>query len=122
MGFLRRAGDIRSVSDGAARVKKIRAAGGVSLPPAAACGTIAGILGRGGRTMNGVCRGLLAVLLLATGLGTLAAQGLHAGAAPVDITPPVGYAMWGYGARHDAPSLGVLDPLQARAVVLAAGN
>jgi hypothetical protein len=30
--------------------------------------------------------------------------------------------MWGYAARHDAASEGVLDPLQARALVLAAGK
>jgi hypothetical protein len=30
--------------------------------------------------------------------------------------------MWGYGARHDAPAQGALDPLMARAVVLAAGD
>jgi hypothetical protein len=47
---------------------------------------------------------------------------LQAGAAQVDITPPLGFAMWGYGARHDAPSVGVRDRLQARAVVLAAGH
>jgi hypothetical protein len=47
---------------------------------------------------------------------------LKAGAAKVDVTPPIGYAMWGYGARHDAASVGVLDPLQARALVLAVGN
>ena len=50
------------------------------------------------------------------------AADLGAGAAKVDITPPIGYPMWGYGARHDAPSLGVLDPLFARAVVLSAGK
>lgn len=50
------------------------------------------------------------------------AQDLHAGAAKIDITPPAGYAMWGYGARHDAPSDGVLDPLLARALVLSAGG
>jgi len=50
------------------------------------------------------------------------AEALQAGAARVDITPPTGFAMWGYGARHDAPSLGVLDNLQARAVVIAAGK
>src|SRR4051794_25366271 len=55
-------------------------------------------------------------LLLAT---PLRAEGLRAGAAKVDITPPIGYPMWGYGARHDAPSLGTLDPLRARALVLA---
>src|SRR5437899_4968487 len=50
------------------------------------------------------------------------AADLQAGAAKVDITPPIGFPMWGYGARHDAPSLGVLDPLFARAVVLSAGT
>ena len=50
------------------------------------------------------------------------ADELKAGAAKTDITPPNGYPMWGYGARHDAASVGVLDPLQARALVLAAGN
>src|SRR5205814_5691950 len=48
------------------------------------------------------------------------ADDLQAGAAKTVITPPVGYPMWGYAARHDAPSVGVLDPLHARAVVLAA--
>ena len=47
---------------------------------------------------------------------------LEAGAAKIDITPPIGFAMWGYGARHDRPSDGVLDPLQARALVLAVGD
>jgi neutral ceramidase len=47
---------------------------------------------------------------------------LQAGAAKIDITTPVGFAMWGYGARHDQPSVGVLDPLQARALVLAVGS
>ncbi len=51
-----------------------------------------------------------------------AGEGLEAGAAKIDITPPTGHAMWGYGARHDAPSVGVLDPLQARALVLSAGG
>ncbi len=52
----------------------------------------------------------------------LRAEELQAGAARVDITPPTGFALWGYSARHDAPCLGVRDPLQARAVVLAAGK
>lgn len=47
---------------------------------------------------------------------------LRAGAASVEITPPTGYPMWGYGARHDAPSIGVLDPLRARALVLDTGD
>src|SRR5262245_18250326 len=48
--------------------------------------------------------------------------GLAAGAAKIEITPPTGHPMWGYGARHDAPSVGVLDPLHARALVLSAGG
>jgi neutral ceramidase len=50
------------------------------------------------------------------------AEDLKAGSAKVDITPPIGFPMWGYGARHDAGSVGVLDPLQARALVFAVGN
>src|SRR5262249_4930769 len=50
----------------------------------------------------------------------VSAEDLRAGAAKTVITPPVGYPMWGYAARHDAPSTGVIDPLHARAVVLAA--
>jgi hypothetical protein len=61
---------------------------------------------------------LLTVLSLRVG----AADQFQAGAAKADITPPTGHAMWGYGARHDAASVGVLDPLQARALVLAAGT
>src|SRR5437764_3184084 len=54
--------------------------------------------------------------------GPVLAAGLQAGAARADITPPTGHPMWGYGARHDAPSVGVLDPLLARALVLSAGG
>lgn len=52
----------------------------------------------------------------------LRGDGFQAGAARVDITPPTGFALWGYAARHDAPCLGVRDRLQARAVVLASGK
>jgi hypothetical protein len=65
---------------------------------------------------------LALVLALLLPCAPLRADGLRAGAARADITPPTGYPMWGYGARHDAPSLGVLDPLRARALVLAAGS
>src|SRR3954468_14828451 len=44
------------------------------------------------------------------------------GAGERDITPPSGLPMWGYGARHDLLSVGTLDPLMAKAVVIAAGN
>jgi len=45
-----------------------------------------------------------------------------AGAHTVDITPPVGIPMWGYGARHDKPAEGVLEPLEANALVIAIGD
>jgi hypothetical protein len=63
-----------------------------------------------------------AILLL--GLVPAAAEGvpLKAGTARVEITPPVGYPLWGYAARHDQASTGVHDPLMARAVVLGAGS
>ena len=44
------------------------------------------------------------------------------GAADKDITPPPGVPMWGYGARHDMPAEGTLDPLMAKAIVIAAGD
>src|SRR5882724_11269175 len=65
---------------------------------------------------------LTALLLPILVLPLRAADPFKAGAARVDITPPVGYPMWGYAARHDAPSQGVLDPLQARALVLEAAG
>lgn len=65
--------------------------------------------------------GVLLMLLLSLPAAQ-AAEGLQAGAARVDITPPTGYALWGYAARKDQPSVGVRDPLRARALVLAAGG
>ncbi len=68
-------------------------------------------------------RALSAVACLILGAASATAAGpLSAGAAVVDITPPVGYAMWGYGDRHDAPCTGVLDALKARALVLGIGK
>src|SRR5579883_968642 len=68
-------------------------------------------------------RVLLCLLsLLLSPLPAWTAEELQAGAASVDITPPTGFAMWGYAARKDQPSLGVRDPLRARALVLAAGD
>lgn len=43
-----------------------------------------------------------------------------AGAAKRDITPQEPVPMWGYGARHDQLSVGVIDPLFASAVVIQA--
>src|SRR4051812_46129253 len=50
-----------------------------------------------------------------------AAVQLKAAGGSCDITPPVGFAMWGYAARKDAPSIGVIDQLKARALVLEVG-
>ncbi|MCS6849897.1 MAG: neutral/alkaline non-lysosomal ceramidase N-terminal domain-containing protein [Gemmataceae bacterium] len=63
-------------------------------------------------------------LLLGLCCGGTPADGasLRAGAAVVEITPPIGVPLWGYASRHDAPSVGVLDPLFARAVVLEIGQ
>src|SRR5262249_7894183 len=54
--------------------------------------------------------------------GTVTGAGVEAGAAKADITPPTGFPMWGYAARHDKPSTDVLDPLLARALVLKVGD
>ncbi|MEX0675940.1 MAG: neutral/alkaline non-lysosomal ceramidase N-terminal domain-containing protein [Pirellulales bacterium] len=39
-----------------------------------------------------------------------------------DITPTAPMPMWGYGARHDLLSQGVLEPLLAKAIVIEAGD
>ncbi len=67
------------------------------------------------RTFIAVCVSLLSV-------STATAEPMRAGAAMCDITPPTGYAMWGYGARRDTASTGVRDRLMARAVVLEVGK
>lgn len=46
---------------------------------------------------------------------------LKAGVARVEITPPTGLSMYGYGSRK-ATSTGILDPLMARILVLEAGE
>jgi hypothetical protein len=62
------------------------------------------------------------VTVVLVGAAARGAEGLRAGAARADITPPTGHPMWGYGARHDAACEGVLDPLQARALLLEVGT
>ncbi len=64
------------------------------------------------RTLMRTC---LLVLLL---VGQTSAADLRAGAAKIDITPPIGHPMWGYAARRARPCTGVRDPLHARALVL----
>ncbi len=46
---------------------------------------------------------------------------MKAGAAKVDITPPLGLKMYGYGSRT-AGATGILDPLYARVLVLETGE
>jgi hypothetical protein len=65
--------------------------------------------------------GPLALALAAAG-PCAADAGLQAGAAATDITPPTGFPMWGYAARHDAPCEGIRDRLRARSLVLQAAN
>jgi hypothetical protein len=74
--------------------------------------------------MNGSAKIGLLVALLAGSVVARAgdAGGFRVGAGERDITPPAGIPMWGYGARHDRPSEGALDPLMAKAVVIAAGD
>jgi neutral ceramidase len=72
------------------------------------------------RNIMRLCAAFLCILALA--YPSHCAEALKAGAAKADITPPIGFAMWGYGARHDLPSDGVLDPLYARALVLEIGK
>jgi len=71
----------------------------------------------------------LCTLWLTLGLGLLldtersrAEAVFKAGAAKRDITPQEAVPMWGYSQRHDQLSSGTLDPLQAAAVVLQAGD
>jgi neutral ceramidase len=62
-----------------------------------------------------------AVLALVCIAGLSGAAEFKAGFAKVDITPTKPTPMWGYGARHNALSQGVRDPLFAKALVLEAG-
>ena len=49
-------------------------------------------------------------------------QDLQVGTGRRDITPREPVPMWGYGDRHDALSVGMLDPLYADALVIQAGG
>ena len=50
------------------------------------------------------------------------ARHFRAGFAKQDITPTKATPMWGYGARHAALSIGIRDPLFAKAVVIDVGD
>ncbi len=64
---------------------------------------------------------LLAVLTIVDS-SVAGSTDFQVGAAGTDITPPPGIPMWGYGARHEKPAEGTLDPLMAKAVVISAGD
>ncbi|MBX7167282.1 MAG: neutral/alkaline non-lysosomal ceramidase N-terminal domain-containing protein [Pirellulales bacterium] len=64
----------------------------------------------------------LAIETAAAGDASEASPQFLVGVAKRDITPPIGMPMWGYGARHDALSVGVMDPLWAKCIVIAAGK
>src|SRR6266581_2492716 len=49
-------------------------------------------------------------------------DGFKIGVGRRDITPKEAVPMWGYGARHDMLSTGVLDPLYTTALVIQAGT
>jgi hypothetical protein len=53
---------------------------------------------------------------------TAGSSSFRAGVAKREITPKEPVPMWGYGARHDLLSDGVLDPLHAVALVLQVGS
>ena len=57
-------------------------------------------------------------LLFIPGLLLGAPGGIRAGAAVIDITPPAGLPLWGYGGRRDLPSMEARDNLEASVLVL----
>lgn len=65
--------------------------------------------------------GAVALLLLYC-VASASAQGkIEAGVGKSDITPPIGTPLAGYGARRGAPSTGVHDPTEARALIIDTG-
>lgn len=67
-------------------------------------------------------RGFSALALAILASSPSAAAELRAGAGRLDITPPLGFPLWGYSVRHDQGSEGVHDPLEARILVLEVGR
>jgi len=64
---------------------------------------------------------LVGMILLVCVSGSSAEGALKGGTAKVDITPPIGAWLSGYGSRNK-PSEGILDPLYAKALVLDDGQ
>src|SRR5439155_14050598 len=77
------------------------------------------------RQALGLAKNAGTAFMIALGL-TASAPGamLRAGVAKVDITPPPGLPMYGYFDRikNNQLATGTLDPLEARALVLEAGD
>jgi hypothetical protein len=65
---------------------------------------------------------LLGLAITAVVPAARAGSPFRVGVARRDITPLEPVPMWGYGARHDALSTGVLDRLYATALVMQAGD
>src|SRR5215470_14608243 len=65
---------------------------------------------------------ILLLILAGVAVAQTPAPVFKVGVARRDITPKEPVPMWGYGARHDALSTGTLDPLQATALVILAGD
>ena len=63
---------------------------------------------------------LLVSIVIVGGSHTVRGAVLKAGVSKVDITPPLGLEMWGY--ERTSPSIGTLDPLYARVLVLECGE
>jgi len=63
----------------------------------------------------------MAAMLATLAAAPLSAATLEAGAAQVEITPPLGLSMYGYGNRKGGAT-GIRDPLYARVLVLEAGE
>lgn len=66
---------------------------------------------------------LIWILFIVFGaLPSFAQKKLLAGVGKSDITPPIGTPLAGYGARKGAPSTGVHDPVEARALIIDNGE
>ena len=65
---------------------------------------------------------LIVMLVLVSAAAAADAPPFKVGIATRDITPQAPTPMWGYGARHNALSNGVIDPLLAKFIVIEAGK
>ncbi len=85
-------------------------------------------MGKMDRKLMAVFRSIMISLVMLAGVvgaespGSQGEVRFEAGAARREITPREAVPMWGYGARHDALSVGTLDPLYADAVVMSIGG